>query len=312
MPDCMPADIIIGGLVSRSQWGRMVEAHWGLEGVDPEKQTDGGGMVDFDGHLNLHDPDAPWGKSEELQAVLQEEGIPYDRNANAAYEYDGEAASFRPGTDGELIAVGGQDGGGVLVEADVMVDYLIRGLTLEQALSEPDAPNGLRLVCLRRDTTAVRVRGRDGLTGPPCPRARRTHPWAPPPKETMNMGSICDMHNAHRAAAVLERDPEFLGDLRRFVGATILSLETTVNEPIGTIKAYLALRMPDGTETTMDGPTLREVTDCGVVGFSLEDDYGQDELRGLIEGAVSDPDNGLDDDDRRALREELEALPDYY
>ena len=126
------------------------------------------------------------------------------------------------------------------------------------------------------------------------------------------MGSICDMHNAHRAAAVLERDPELLGDLRRFAGATILGVQTTVNEPIGTIRACLTLRMPDGSEATMYGPTLREVTDCGIVGFSLEEDYGQDELRRLIEGAIADPDNGLDDDDREALREELETLPDYY
>lgn len=126
------------------------------------------------------------------------------------------------------------------------------------------------------------------------------------------MGSICDMHNAHRAATVLERDPEFLGDLRRFVGATILSVETMVNEPIGTIKSFLNVRMPDGKETTVDGPTLREVTDCGVLGFSLEEEYEQDELRGLIEAAITDPNNGLGDDDRETLREELEALPDYY
>jgi len=39
----------------------------------------------------------------------------------------------------------------VMVEAEIVADYLSRGLTLEQVMAEPDAPNGLRLVCLRRD-----------------------------------------------------------------------------------------------------------------------------------------------------------------
>jgi len=126
------------------------------------------------------------------------------------------------------------------------------------------------------------------------------------------MGSICDMHNAHRAAAVLERDPEFMAGLRAFVGATIEAVDMEVNEPIGTIRAYLTLRMPDGGEATMDGPTLREVTDCGVVGFDLQESYELDDLRGLIEGAIADPDNGLDGGDREALREELAGLADHY
>lgn len=151
MPDTFPADIIIGGRIPRTQWDRMVEAEPTLGHFDPVTHEDSSGMIDLDGHLNLHNPDAAWGHFEELEGVLQQEGIPYDRRSNAAYEYDGEEASFRPGMEGELVAGGRQDGGGVMVEAEIVADYLSRGLTLEQVMAEPDAPNGLRLVCLRRD-----------------------------------------------------------------------------------------------------------------------------------------------------------------
>lgn len=110
----------------------------------------------------------------------------------------------------------------------------------------------------------------------------------------------------------MEQDPQFLDDLRQFVGATITGVEMTVNEPIETIRAFFNVRTPDGNETTMSGPMLREVTDSGIAAFDLQEEYDQDELRGLIEGAVADPDNGLDDDDRKSLREELAELPNYY
>lgn len=151
MPDCMPADIIIGGQVTRSQWDRMVAACGWLHHFDPVTHEDSSGMIDFGGHLNLHDPDAAWGHFEQLEGVLREEGISYDRRANAAYEYDAQEASWRPGMGGELVAVGGQDGGGVMVEAEVVVDYLSRHLSLDDVMAEPDAPNGLRLICLRRE-----------------------------------------------------------------------------------------------------------------------------------------------------------------
>jgi len=151
VPDCFPGDIVIGGRITRTQWERLVEAETWLASFDPVTKRDESGMIDFDEHLHLHDPDAAYGHFEALEAVLQGEGIPYDRNANAAYEYDGEEASFRPGMDGELVAPGSQDGGGIMVEAEAVADYLARRLSLEEVLAEPEAPNGLRLVCLRRD-----------------------------------------------------------------------------------------------------------------------------------------------------------------
>ena len=127
------------------------------------------------------------------------------------------------------------------------------------------------------------------------------------------MGSICDMNNANRAAAVLAKDPEYLAYYRQFVGATITDIGMMVNEPIGSIAVVFTLTMPDGTEKTLDGPQLREVSDSGVLGMDLNDLYEDpEELRGLLTAAAEDPDNNLDDQDRAMIREELEELDSYY
>jgi hypothetical protein len=126
------------------------------------------------------------------------------------------------------------------------------------------------------------------------------------------MGSICDMHSASRAAAVYAQDPTFLDDLRRYIGATIESVSLSVNEPVGTISASFGVRMPDGEVETLEGPRLGETCESGVVGFDLQEQYEENELRRLIEAAVADPENGLDERDREALRAEIEDLPNYY
>ena len=126
------------------------------------------------------------------------------------------------------------------------------------------------------------------------------------------MGSICDMHNANRAAAVFEEDPDFLSYLRGFVGATIESVDLSVNDPIGTIAAVFEVRLPDGETKTLSGPLLAETLESGIAGFDLQETYEQAELRRMLEAAIANPENGLDEDDRDALREELEDLPNYY
>lgn len=126
------------------------------------------------------------------------------------------------------------------------------------------------------------------------------------------MGSICDMHNANRAAAVFEEDPDFLSHLGGFVGATIESVEVSVNDPIGTISALFSVRLPNGDAQTLSGPLLAETLDSGIAGFDLQENYEQAELRRMLEAAIANPENGLDEDDRDALREELGDLANYY
>jgi hypothetical protein len=126
------------------------------------------------------------------------------------------------------------------------------------------------------------------------------------------MGSITDSRNASRAAAVLAKDPDFLAGLKSFVGSTILEVGVEVNEPIGTIKAFYRVATPDGEVHTIDGPTLMETYESGVLGFDLDERYSQDELRGLMEAAAADPENDLDDQDREGIREEIEELGNFY
>ncbi len=126
------------------------------------------------------------------------------------------------------------------------------------------------------------------------------------------MGSICDMRDTSRTAAVLEQDETYLDPLRRFIGATIESVDLSVNDPIGTISALITVRMPDGQVETLEGPRLAETHESGVLGFDLQDRYEQDELRRLLLAAIADADNGLDDRDRDAMRAELDELSKFY
>jgi len=126
------------------------------------------------------------------------------------------------------------------------------------------------------------------------------------------MGSICDMHNAQRAAAVYEKDESFLSILKEFVGAKIESVSLSLNDPVGTISASFQVRMPDGEVETLEGPRLGETLESGVLGFDLQEQYEQDELRRLLTAAIADPENGLDERDRDAMRVELDELSNYY
>jgi len=128
------------------------------------------------------------------------------------------------------------------------------------------------------------------------------------------MGDICRMHDTIRANAVLHEDPGFIGWLKKFEGQTV-TVETVdygPGETIGTLVAELTLRLADGTTETIEGPTLREVTEDGVCGYGLEFDYEEEQLRAMLQAAVDDPGNGLEDDDREALRDELGTLHEFY
>jgi hypothetical protein len=72
------------------------------------------------------------------------------------------------------------------------------------------------------------------------------------------------------------------------------------------------VEMSDPELLGQDGFRADEDAESGVLGFDLQDRYERDELRQLLETAIADPDNGLDEHDRRAMRDECERLSDYY
>ena len=126
------------------------------------------------------------------------------------------------------------------------------------------------------------------------------------------MGDICRMHDAIRTTAVYEHDATYLDGLKRYIGATIESVALSVNDPIGAISACFGVRMPDGEVETLQGPLMGETCESGVLGFDLQEQYEEHDLRRLMEAAIAAPDNGLDDRDRDAMRAELDELSDYY
>ena len=126
------------------------------------------------------------------------------------------------------------------------------------------------------------------------------------------MGDICRMNDANRTAAVCEQDETFLDGLKRYIGATIEFVALSVNDPIGSISAAFSVRLPNGEVETLAGPLLAEVSESGVLGFELQEQYDEGELRLLLTAAIADADNGLDDRDRDAMRDELQGLPEYY
>ena len=151
MSDYFPGEITIGGRVTRAQWYRMVEMECVLDNFDPQTGEDTSGAITSDGTITLHDPDATYGHFDGLEQVLREDGIPYDRQANAAYEHSGEEASFRPGMEDELVAASLQDGAGILCNAGKVVDYIERGLTLAEIMALDDGDDGIKLAILRRE-----------------------------------------------------------------------------------------------------------------------------------------------------------------
>ena len=128
------------------------------------------------------------------------------------------------------------------------------------------------------------------------------------------MGDICRMHDTIRANAVLHQDADFAGWLTKLTGQTVTieAVEYGPGEVIGTIVAEFRFRMADDSTETVTGPMLREVTEDGVCGYGLEFEYAEEQLGVMIQAAADDQDNGLDDDDRDALRDELATLHEFY
>ena len=126
------------------------------------------------------------------------------------------------------------------------------------------------------------------------------------------MGDICRMHDANRAAAVLEEDPAFVASAERYIGATVERSHICVNDSeCGTIGIELVLRLADGTEAYVMAER-QETSEDGVCGFELERDYTKADLRRMLKAAIKREGNGLDDDDRESLREDLRELGNYY
>ena len=153
MADEISGSMDIGGRLTWTQWMRKVELEGLLDFLSPATgRSRDDSIVDLShGTISLNDPCAAYGHFDELESYLRDQCIPYDRHADARYEYDGEEASFRAGMEGELIATATQDGI-ITVSASLVARYINDGTTLAEmlAVESDDETAGLRLTILRQ------------------------------------------------------------------------------------------------------------------------------------------------------------------
>lgn len=146
-------EISIGGQVTREQLERMARIEPLLEGLAPHTPTDRRagehGPEVRDGVLYLGDEKASYGEFSDLEAYLQEQGIPYDRHSSGYHEYSAEESSHRPGIG--CFTAPATDGGSILADAVAVLSYIGRGLAIDDLPSPDDGGDtGLALVMMRR------------------------------------------------------------------------------------------------------------------------------------------------------------------
>jgi hypothetical protein len=120
MPDCIAAEIRIGGTIRRDLVPGFCKAicdeclslEWGDAAFDPNSP---GELLeacqDCDGarHLRLCDDQASYGQFSILEKFLVEAGICYRRHSDAKYEYDAKIVEFRPGL-GQVVFASNNNG----------------------------------------------------------------------------------------------------------------------------------------------------------------------------------------------------------
>jgi hypothetical protein len=126
------------------------------------------------------------------------------------------------------------------------------------------------------------------------------------------MGSSSDMAATNRAVAVLDKAPADqhgypILDLRGYVGQKVTVAEVFLgSEQLASISAQAKLITESGEHVWVSLGTVAELADTGVCGYALEEYFESHVLRTMLESAIADEANGLDLDDRDALREDIE------
>jgi hypothetical protein len=121
------------------------------------------------------------------------------------------------------------------------------------------------------------------------------------------------MAATNRAVAVLEKAPAgydscLIPDLRGYVGQKVTVAEVRLDgERLASISAGANLVTEDGESVWVNLGTVVEIADSGVCDYALEEHFERHVLRTMLEAAIADESNGLDPDNRDALRKDIEA-----
>jgi hypothetical protein len=142
MSERFPGAIQIGGAVPERLAPDLARAITeaggvvGVEGAPATLQTREDLLAAADpvtGIFRLYDHEANYGTFPDLEIWLRDQGIAYDRQSDARYEFDGESVSFRPDL-GVLVHTATQDGcPTVPLDALIEVRALLRAALVERS-----------------------------------------------------------------------------------------------------------------------------------------------------------------------------------
>ncbi len=135
--------------VKRTLEGEGVKFPWpvALAVLQHHEQLDGSGPEVYveEGLFTLANMQATYGQFEDLENLLRQKGIPFDRQSGQAYEFYPELVIFRPGENGApalslyLPLVGSSDKPGII--AQDIKDLIPKGIEAIQAYLDKHFPS---------------------------------------------------------------------------------------------------------------------------------------------------------------------------
>jgi hypothetical protein len=115
-----------------------------MDNLAPSGHDDDSAWIE-NGIFTIEDSQARYGQFEDLENLLRQKGIPFDRQSGQAYEFYPELVIFRPGENGApalslyLPLVGSSDKPGII--AQDIKDLIPQGIEAIQAYLDEHVPN---------------------------------------------------------------------------------------------------------------------------------------------------------------------------
>lgn len=132
MPDCMYAEIRIGGPITADNKAKLLGLLASESDFEPDESFEDGG------YLNGRNADAPWGRFDQTEAFCIEHGLSFRRQSAGHYDYDAVIRWWAPGMSDQWECLSTQDGEPV-IRVDVIRSMAARGDSMGALLAYLDA-----------------------------------------------------------------------------------------------------------------------------------------------------------------------------